>query len=245
MSKKIFVVPWILVFACAPGLFPAESAVQTSADKVIKINYILTQGDLVPVVVSASGTPIGNGIVITNRHVFENDDEMREAGFDMSQPASKALSGCYVTESRTIQFPLKLKKMGTDDDVAIMEADLRSIHNVLANTPWDAKQHRDLVSLYAILIEGIPIAAKELAVNDPLHFAGFPFGGLLVVNAGTLTRSSASDILCSGRVERGMSGGAILNDSGDLVGFVAMKNFDYEKENWVEGPVANVIKKLK
>lgn len=244
MSKKFFVVPWIFVFVsfASFAVHASETAVQISADKLIPIHLSLEQGAL-KLQISASGTPIGKGTVVTNRHVFKTDAELQEAGFDMTQPVISTLAGCYA-KNRELSFSLKLKKLGEEDDIAILQADLRGIHNTMANTPWYSKEHRDIVELYALLMKGIPIATEELSANDPLYLAGFPFGGSLVVNAGMLFNSGSSEVSCRGNAEYGMSGGSILNKNGALIGFVARKKQDLLGD-LVQGPSVQVLEKLR
>lgn len=247
MSKKVFVVPWIFVVSFAVHALSetaAESAVQISisANKLIPISLSFEQSAL-KLKISASGTPIGDGVVITNRHVFKSHAELQKAGFDMTQPVVSTLVGCYA-KTRALRFALKLKKLGAEDDVAILQADLQGVHNTMANTPWYSKEHRDIVALYALLTKGIPIATEELSADDPLYLTGFPFGGPLVVNAGALFHSSSSAVLCRGNAEYGMSGGGILNQNGALVGFVARKKQDFLGD-LIEGPAVSVLEKFK
>lgn len=243
MSKKFFVVPWIFVFVLffAVRVFP-KSAVQISADKLIPIHLSVEQGAL-KLQISASGTPIGKGIVVTNRHVFKDDAELQKRGFDTTQPVISTLAGCYA-KNRELSFSLKLKKLGAEDDVAILQADLRYVMEMLRSTPWNAKEHRDIVALYALLTKGIPIETKELLVDDPVYFAGFPCGGALVVNAGMLFHSGSSEVSCRGNAEYGMSGGSILNKNGALIGFVARKKQDLLGD-LVQGPSVQVLEKLR
>lgn len=245
MSKKFFVVPWFFVFVFAVHAFPeSPESVQISADKLIPISLSYNQeGRMLEI--TASGTPIGGGVVVTNRHVFKDDAELRERGFDTTQPISEMLVGCYA-KARALRFTLKLKKLGEEDDVAILRADLRYIMEMLKNTPWNAREHRDIVTLYALLTRGIPIAAEEeeLTANEPLFLAGFPFGGPLVVNAGMLFHSSSSEVSCRGNAEYGMSGGSILNKNGALIGFVARKKQDLLGD-LVQGPSVQVLEKLR
>ena len=247
MGKKIFFVSWIFVFVsfAAVRVFSesfSESAVQISADKLIQISLSLEQGAL-KLKISASGTPIGGGLVVTNRHVFKNDAELRKKGFDTAAQSIVSELVGYYTESRALRFSLKLQKLGVEDDVAILRANLQTLHDMMENS-WSSQQHRDLVVLYALLIKGIPIADKKPAVDDSLYLAGFPFGGPLVVNAGMLFHSSLSDVSCRGNAEYGMSGGGIFNGSGEIVGFVARKRRDSDGKDLVEGPSVNTIEKL-
>lgn len=244
MSKKFFVVPWIFVFVLffAVRVFP-KSAVQISADKLIPIHLSVEQGAL-KLQISASGTPIGKGIVVTNRHVFKDDAELQKRGFDTTQPVISTLVGCFA-RNRELSFSLKLKKLGgEEDDIAVLQADLRYVMEMLRSTPWNAREHRDIVELYALLMKGIPIATEELSANDPLYLAGFPCGGALVVNAGMLFHSGSSEVSCRGNAEYGMSGGSILNKNGALIGFVARKKQDLLGD-LVQGPSVQVLEKLR
>lgn len=156
----------------------------------------------------------------------------------------ETLIGRYVGTVVTLRFPMKLKALGEEDDVATLEADLRFVMKMLRNTPWNAREHRDIVTLYALLTKGIPIATTEGMSGVPVYFAGFPDGGPLEVSSGSLFVASQSDILCKGIAKPGMSGGAMLNNKGAIVGFIASKE-SLNGCDWVRGPATRVLSKFK
>lgn len=241
MGKKIFgvVLFWTIV-ASVPAVFSAESSgVRESADKLIKIDLTLSQGNL-SWSVSASGTPLGSGIVVTNWHVFDNAVALREEGFDLARPISEKLVGCYVAGSGPLWFSLRRKKADQGDDVAILEANLRGLRDVMISTSWDAKQHRDIVALYVLLMKGIPAADKEPMAGDPVYFAGFSDGSI-VVREGVCRCNLANILTCNGNAERGMSGGVILDRNGAAVGINAAK-LRKDGEDWVKGPSIAALK---
>ena len=245
MSKRIFVVSWILVLACVcvPSVFSGPGPVQSSADKLIVVQFNIAQQDMLTTCL-ATGTPIGSGVIITVEHLFKDDAELLAIGFAVKQPMDKVLTGCYTGGCSTIRFPMRLTKLGEEDDVAVLKADLRYVMNMMRNTPWTAREHRDIVALYALLVKGIPIATEELAIDDPVFFAGFPFGGPLVVDEGMFYTNSVDTLTCNGTAERGMSGGAMLNSKGAIVSFIANK-LQGNGKNWVRGPAVRVVSKIR
>src|SRR3989344_5137251 len=158
MSKRIFVVSWILVLACVcvPSVFSGPGPVQSSADKLIVVQFNIAQQDMLTTCLS-TGTPIGGGVIITAKHLFKDDAELLAIGFAVKQPMEKVLVGCYSGAVSVLRFPLKLKALGEEDDVAKLSADLRFVRELMENTPWTTKEHRDIVALYALLVKGIPI----------------------------------------------------------------------------------------
>lgn len=242
MSKRVFVVPLVLAFVCAP-VFSAESDVQSSADKLIVVSFSVAQQNM-RTTCMGTGTPIGGGAVITAKHLFKNDDELRAIGFATGQPMEKVLVGRYSGAVSVLRFPMKLQALGEEDDVAKLLADLRFVRELMESTPWTAKERRDIVALYALLVTGIPVATEDLAVNDPVFFAGFPGGGSLIVGEGMCYANSVDTLICNGTTERGMSGGAMLNSKGAIVGFIAAKKEENGK-NWVRGPAASVVSKIR
>ncbi len=245
MSRKFFVIPWllVLVFAFVVNANAGESAVKNAADKLIMVDLNYDQGEL-GAEVFGSGVPIGNGVVITARHVVDNNDFLEEMGFNTTQPMNETLTGRYVGAVATFRFPMKLKIMGEEDDVAKLQADLRYVMEMMRNTPWNAREHRDVVALYALLTKGIPIATEEATPGVPVYFAGFPDGKALEVNTGSLFVTSQSDILCKGIAKPGMSGGAMFNDKGAIMGFIASKS-NLNGCDWVHGPPVKVLGKLR
>lgn len=81
MSKRFFVVPW-LALAFVVDMNAGESAaVKNAAEKLIMVDLNYDQGEL-GAEVFGSGVPIGDGVVITARHVVENNEDLAEMGFD-------------------------------------------------------------------------------------------------------------------------------------------------------------------
>lgn len=103
--------------------------------------------------ITASGTPIGGGVVITNRHVFKDDAELQKRGFDTTQPIVSRLVGCYA-KARQLRFSLKLKKLGWEDDIAIMGADLQKIHETMPRRMF-------LISLFLIFVSCFLVCQTE------------------------------------------------------------------------------------
>lgn len=246
MSKKFFAVPWIV--ACVLMYVPCvcsevTDAVKKSVDKLISVSLTYGQSGI-ETEVFGSGTPIGNGVVITASHVVDNHDRLSETGFNMAQPISETFVGCYVGAVSKLQFPLKLRSLDKENDIAVLQADLRYVMEMLRSIPWNAREHRDVVSLYALLTKGIPIA-KEPSKGD-IYFAGFPARSSLEVGNSPLFGSTQSYILCEGKAKPGMSGGGILNEKGAVVGFITAKIVDRNGKEWVYGrPCANVLGKFK
>lgn len=217
-SQKIYFFILLIVLVVLPLFFvqivQANALTITDAYKaIVKIyTYAEDESYILSPVQTGSGIIIDNqGLIITNSHVVTVED-------DFGDEAPSAYMICLTTsttEEPECRFSAELVSKDESQDIAILQ--IKNIDSLSTEENFGYLEFAD---------------TSEIEEGDEVKALGYPgIGGDTITTtsgtvSGTVTKYSSSWIKTDTSFSFGSSGGALVNDQGDLVGITTRAHSD-------------------